>query len=253
MDVLHSTIDFGRAAAVTDPPGPPSVLVVCEHASNRVPRGLDLGVLDDVLESHVAWDPGALGVAAALAERLGAVLVAGTISRLVYDCNRPPEAESAVPAVSEAYAIPGNAGLSDADRAARVANVFAPFSATVADQITHYRDTLTLMVTIHSFTPVYAGQTRNVEIGLLHGRDTRFAEAMLARKPEAPAYDTRLNAPYSAADGVAHTLDMFGPSNGLQNVMIEIRNDLIATRAEQDAMAAHLAPWITATLAEASA
>jgi len=90
-------------------------------------------------------------------------------------------------------------------------------------------------------------------LGLLHGRDDRFAEAMMARQPETLPWNVRLNEPYSAADGVAHTLDLHGCDNGLLNVMLEIRNDLIATAEQQADWAEQLAPWIRSTLKEAFA
>ncbi len=243
--------EYGDVARVIPGNASASALIVCEHASNRIPAALDgLGVGADVLRSHVAWDPGALGVAAGLAELSGSTLVHGTISRLVYDLNRPPEAESAIPAQSEVYRIPGNAGLSDPARDARIDNVFSPFHAGLDLEIARQRPKLRLMVTVHSFTPVYKGVGRSVEIGLIHGRDDRFATMMMDRVPRDGAYDIRLNEPYSAADGVAYMLDRHGPPNDLLSVMIEIRNDLIEDTASQQAMAAWLAPWIDEALTE---
>jgi predicted N-formylglutamate amidohydrolase len=249
IDQAEQVTDFGEAVHVTPAVQEPYAIVVCEHASNRVPEPLEgLGLERDVLISHVAWDPGALGVARHVAQHLGAVLVSGAISRLVYDCNRPPEAASAIPETSEIYDIPGNQGLSAQERAARIANVYAPFSNALTSELRKYAGTLELLVTVHSFTPVFHGQPRHVELGLLHGRDAEFCHAMMAHLPTPPRYDTRINEPYSAADGVAHTLDLHGCDNGLWNVMIEIRNDLIRTADQQAKMAAYLVEWITATL-----
>jgi predicted N-formylglutamate amidohydrolase len=249
IDPTDQVTHFGEAAHVMPAASEPYAIVVCEHASNHVPELLgDLGLERDILSSHVAWDPGALGVARHIARHMGAVLVSGAISRLVYDCNRPPEAASAIPETSEIYDIPGNRGLSAEARAARVANVYVPFSAAVTGELHRHAETLELLVTVHSFTPVYHGRQRQVELGLLHGRDARFCHAMMAQLPARQRYDTRINEPYSAADGVAHTLDLHGCDNGLWNVMIEIRNDLIRTADQQAGMAAYLAEWITATL-----
>ena len=104
------------------------------------------------------------------------------------------------------------------------------------------------MVTVHSFTPVFNGVARSVEIGLLHGQDDRFARAMMAGLPENPPYDTRVNEPYAAKDGVVHTLDTHGAACGLLNVMIEVRNDLIATPDAQQSMGETLAKWIETAL-----
>lgn len=227
-----------------------SVLMVCEHASNRIPDWMQgLGLSDEAAQSHAAWDPGALGVAEKLSELLHAPLIAGRISRLVYDLNRPPEAPDAMPEVSEIYDIPGNRNLSQDDRTKRVDGVFRPFRDHLAQEIAA-RQSLRLLVTVHSFTPVYKGQKRAVELGILHGRDPRFAQAMLDAKPDDFAHKTAINEPYGPQDGVAHTLDLHGTENGLLNVMLEIRNDLITTTDTQTDMAKKLAPWITKTLSQ---
>lgn len=240
-------IDFGPVAHIRSPTAAPTVMMVCEHASNRIPKGLQaLGLSEAARRSHIAWDPGAEPLAQAMADRLDAVLVSGGVSRLVYDCNRAPQAASSIPERSEVFSIPGNQSLSEADRAQRIAAVYAPFCAAVQDQLARYRTTLRQLITIHSFTPVYNGQAREVEIGILHGRDRRFAIAMMqSLEPDLP-FTVRLNEPYAAADGIAHTLDRHGADNALPNVMIEVRNDLIANGAQQQAMAQRLVPWINA-------
>lgn len=224
---------------------------MCEHASYHIPPEFEqLGLSDGAANSHIAWDPGALPVAQKMANDLGAVLFYGTMSRLLYDCNRPPDAPSAIPARSEVFDIPGNAGLTPAERTARVSRVYAPFSKALSDEISRHRDSLLLLVTIHSFTPVFHGVEREVEIGVLHGEDARFAQAMMQTKPANAPFCIRANEPYAAADGVAHTLDEHGAGNDLPNVMIEIRNDLIATDADQQAMALFLTDWVKQTLDE---
>ncbi len=237
---------------VVDEPGDTSpVLLVCEHAGNRVPaRYGDLGVTEDVLASHVAWDPGAHAVSRGLSRRLGAVLVAQTVSRLVYDCNRPPDALDAMPARSEVHAIPGNAGLSQEARGERVRSVYRPFEAQLkarcdAHAAAHAQGAV---LTIHSFTPTFHGRPRSVEIGVLHGEDRRLADALLAVAGATSEYDVRRNAPYGPEDGVLHTLDTHAAPRGLLHAMIEIRNDLIATPEACEAMAERLADWTRAAL-----
>ncbi len=226
------------------------LVFVCEHASNHIPeKYANLGLDETVRASHVAWDPGASAVARRLAEALDAPLVEAGVSRLVYDCNRPPEAADAMPAKSEIHEIPGNRALSDAARAARVAEIYAPFRRLLAETIAA-RPAPPALITIHSFTPIYHGRPRGVEIGILHDADSRLADAMLESAPAHTTHDVRRNAPYGPADGVTHTLREHALSAGLPNVMIEIRNDLIAAEAEQEAMAKMLAPWIAAALAQ---
>ena len=242
--------DFGPVVHIDDAPEEPSVVVVCEHASHRIPDGLgDMGLSAEALRSHIAWDPGALPVAQALAQQLNGVLVHGGVSRLVYDCNRPPEAPDAMPECSEDTPIPANLELSANARQQRIESVYVPFCQGLEDVLIRHHRTLKLMVTVHSFTPIYRGTPRDVELGLLHGQDARFAKAMLASAAHELPLVTRLNEPYSAADGVAHTLDLHAAPNGLLNVMIEIRNDLIQTAEQQRVMANCLAPWINRTIA----
>nr|WP_254437880.1 N-formylglutamate amidohydrolase [Ruegeria arenilitoris] len=243
-------MDFGTVVHTDNADGAPKVLLVCEHASNRIPVFLrDMGLTNEALESHIAWDPGALGVAQHMAGLMSAPLVHGGVSRLVYDCNRPPEAVGAMPVKSEQYDIPANARMTPDERQVRVENIYVPFTQAVSGQIAQHSPSLQLMVTVHSFTPVFHGLQRSVELGILHGRDDRFAMAMSEAVPAQPSFVTRLNEPYSAADGVAHTLDAQAYPSGLLNVMIEIRNDLIRTPQQQRAMAEHLVPWIDRTLA----
>jgi predicted N-formylglutamate amidohydrolase len=248
MDAAHVDQKFGQVVHVR-PAGPEAdVLVVCEHASNRFPADDAMGLSPELRNSHIAWDPGALGVAENLAERLSAPLIHGGVSRLFYDCNRPPEAHDAIPQRSETYDIPGNASLSDAARCRRVELVYYPFRDMLANEIETRRESLALLVTVHSFTPVFHGRKRDVELGILHGTDSRFALEMLAMRPPGCALDTRINEPYGPEDGVTHTLDLHGKPNKLLNVMLEIRNDLIDTADRQREMAEMLAPWIRATL-----
>jgi predicted N-formylglutamate amidohydrolase len=229
--------------------GAPKVVLVCEHASNRIPAFLgDMGLSAEARESHIAWDPGALAVAKRMSVQMDAPLVHGGVSRLVYDCNRPPEAPGAMPSRSEDIDIPANARMTPDEHQARIDRVYQPFREALSKLIRQHRATLELMVTVHSFTPVYLGKRRQVELGILHGVDDRFAAAMMAHKAVENPYVTMLNQPYSAADGVAHTLDVQALPNGLLNVMIEVRNDLIRTPAQQAAVADCLVPWIEHTL-----
>ncbi|MBN2905411.1 MAG: N-formylglutamate amidohydrolase [Rhodobacteraceae bacterium] len=225
-----------------------AVVLVCEHASNAIPAGLaDLGLALGDVASHAAWDPGALGVARAMGAALDAPLVAATQSRLVHDCNRPEAAPDAMPARTEEIAVPGNAGLSAAERAARGQRCYAPFHAAVSATLAG-RDTPPVLVTVHSFTPRWHGVPRAVEIGILHDDDTRLADAMLARAGAHTDHLVARNEPYGPAHGVTHTLRLHGVENGRANVMLEIRNDLIADQAAQTRMGVMLAGLVRAAL-----
>ncbi|MDQ0320985.1 putative N-formylglutamate amidohydrolase [Pararhizobium capsulatum DSM 1112] len=241
----------GDPVAVENAEGSSPVVVVCEHASRRMPESLgNLGLSEDALESHIAWDPGALAVSHFLAQALDAVLVCQRFSRLAYDCNRPPESPGAMPETSEIYSIPGNVALSREARAARVEALYFPFHRRIETLLQeHLSDgRAPVLVTVHSFTPVYFGKRRAVEIGMLHDADARLADGMLAAAERTKRYDVRRNEPYGPQDGVTHTLKLHGLANGLPNVMIEVRNDLIANETSQRVMADYLAGLLRESL-----
>lgn len=223
------------------------LVLVCEHASSFIPSELQhLGLEVSDRESHVVWDPGAMSLAMHMATRLDATLVASRVSRLVYDCNRPPEAHDAILARSETVDVPGNVGLTVEQREIRIDRYYRPFRDTLASVIADKANPI--LVTVHSFTPIYFGKPREVEIGVLHDTDARLANALLSDVSGLASIAVRRNEPYGPADGVTHTLKEHAlPSNHL-NVMLEIRNDLLADEAAQTAMADKLATWLTEAL-----
>lgn len=228
-------------------------VIVCEHASNSIPAQWDtLGLTDDQRLAHIAWDPGALGLARGMAERLDAVLVHAPVSRLVYDCNRAPDMPGAIPAKSEVYEIPGNSKITAEERLARTKSVYLPWCHGLHGLIAR-RIALGLrpvIVTVHSFTPLYFGKQRRVEFGVIHDDDTALAAAIHAAAMKTTRLHTELNSPYSAKDDVTHTLRIQATPYGLPNAMLEIRNDLITTAEAQDAMADQLASVLNMGLVE---
>ncbi|WP_370319946.1 N-formylglutamate amidohydrolase [Oricola sp.] len=220
------------AAEVINPDGRSRVILVCEHASAAIPESLHgLGLRAEDRLSHAAWDIGARAIAMRLSELLDAPLVASRVSRLVYDCNRPPEAKDAIPAKSELIEAPANSNLTEGDRRARIRDVYEPFRALLAETIAARRSTEPVLITIHSFTPVYYGAFREVELGILCDTDDRLARAIHAAAPSFTTLKTELNEPYGPADGVTHTLKEHALPAGLPNVMIEVRNDFVADEA----------------------
>lgn len=235
---MHNRTGTGRA------------VVVCEHASNLIPEEYaNLGLAPDLLDSHIAWDPGALPVAQRLSAALDAPLVAGGLSRLLFDCNRPPEAADAISEHSEVHDIPGNRDLSDAERARRISDIHDPFRDALHDVIGRFASP-PVLITVHSFTPLYRGRSRDVEIGLIHDTDDRLARAMLGCARTHTHRSVRLNDPYGPEDGVTYTLRAHALPIGAVNVMLEIRNDLIRDTTSQAALAALLAEWIAAACAD---
>ncbi len=221
---------------VTNPGGSSPFVLTCDHASNFLPAEFGtLGLAAEDLSRHIAWDPGALPVARRMAAALDATLVETRISRLVIDCNRPLDAPDLVPPVSETTIIPGNAGLSDSERAERIALSWRPFHDTIADIIDdrQARGQETRLVSVHSFTPIYKGKSRPWHIGIIHDDDRRLAAPLIAALQRLAGVTVGVNEPYSPADRVYFTLERHARSRGLACAMIEIRNDEISGETGQ--------------------
>lgn len=247
VDKLAIDANDGSAAEIHNPAGGGPFLLICDHASNHIPPELhNLGVDEAVLQSHVAWDPGAFGLALHLAGILDATLISSRFSRLVYDVNRPPESNEAIRVSSEIYDIPGNRGLSAEQRQARIDALYRPYHDTI-DQLIETKlkeHPALVLLTIHSFTPVFYGRPRRVELGILHDSDPRFADRLLECAPHYARFITARNQPYGPQDGVTHTLAKHAVPRGLLNAMIEIRNDLIGDPAQQLQVAEKLSNMI---------
>ncbi len=228
------------------------IVLVCEHASNVFPAEWgDLGLTAAQRHAHIAWDPGALDLARGLSRRLDAALIHAPVSRLIYDCNRAPDMPGAMPTRSEVHDIPGNATISPEERLHRTRAIYLPFHDALHGLIMH-REALGLqpvIITIHSFTPVYFGKPRRVEFGIIHDADPTLAQA-IHRAARSTHLVAEVNQPYSAADDVTHTLRVMATPYGLPNAMLELRNDLIATADAADAMAETLAPVLNMGLVE---
>lgn len=241
----------GPAVLAGNTEGNGPFLIVCDHASNRIPASLGtLGLDETALQSHAAWDPGAYETASRLARLLDAPLIHAGYSRLVYDVNRPPDSPQAIRETSEIYDVPGNRGLTQSEREARANAIYYPFHSKIAGIIDERsaRKQDTVLVDFHSFTPVYHGERRDVQLGILHDADSRLADALLAAAPQFTPLKTGRNTPYGPQDGVTHTLAKHAIPRGLLNVMIEIRNDLIVSDEEQTAIAETLAGILASAL-----
>ncbi len=228
---------------IVNPDGRSDLLLIGDHAGNVVPGALgSLGIGPDDLSRHIGWDIGIAGLGEALAAMLDAVFIRQTYSRLVIDCNRDPARADAMPAVSDGTRIPANEGLTDADRAARVAAIHAPYQAAIAAELAR-RDAggrRTQLVSLHSFTPVMAGVARPWQVGVLHDRgDLSLTHRTLARLRTDPALTVGDNEPYRM-DGIDHTV----PHHAYPDrpyVELEVRQDLLADAAGVTAWAQRLA------------
>lgn len=219
-------------------------LLICDHYGRRIPQALgNLGLPEDELTRHIAWDVGIAGVATGLARALDAHLIAQRYSRLVVDCNRPGAAASAIPAISEATDIPGNAGLTDAAIAERRALIFDPYHRRIGAAIDARlrANRPTLLVSLHSFTPVYAGVARPWHIGTLYHRDRTLPPLLLAALRAEGDLVVGDNEPYAVDDATDYSIPVHGEARGIICTGIEIRQDLISDPAGEAQWAERLA------------
>jgi predicted N-formylglutamate amidohydrolase len=236
--------DDQPAVRVLRPDGRSDFLLTADHAGRAIPRRLGtLGLAESELTRHIAWDIGIAGVTERLAEALDATAVLQNYSRLVIDCNRQPGLDSSIPTVSELTAIPGNEHLSPAEREMRQQEIFVPYHERIAALLDARRAAgrNTVLIAMHSFTPVFKGVTREVKVGVLYNRDARLAHIMLdllRREGDLAVGD---NQPYAVGDLSDYTVPVHAEKRGLPHVELEIRQDLIADAAGQAAWAARLA------------
>lgn len=218
------------AVEVYNDRGAAPLLLVCDHASEVIPRRLgDLGVSDADIRRHIGYDIGAAPLARLLADAFDAPLVLSGFSRLVVDCNRRLDDPTAMPPVSDGTLVPGNRNLTEADRAARVMALYDPYHRTIADRLDRFmaRGVRPAFISVHSCTPVMAGFARPWHVGVLWNRDDRISAPLMA----ALARDEKLcvgdNQPYSGRGPHGFTVPHHAEPRGLAHVMLEVRQDLI--------------------------
>jgi predicted N-formylglutamate amidohydrolase len=244
---MNDTLD--RLLAADEPPpftvdneaGTSPLLIVADHAGKHFPRRLErLGVSDAECERHIAWDIGIGAVCRLLGQALDAVVIRQNYSRLVIDCNRTPGSETSIADLSELTPVPGNIGLSECDKLARVREIFQPYHDRIADELNRRRKAArpTALISVHSFTPVYETVTRPWHVGVLYNRDRRFAQILMELLHREDGLVVGDNEPYSVTDASDYTIPVHGEQRDLHHVAIEIRQDLITDDAGQRTWAA---------------
>lgn len=236
--------DEPGAAVVERPESASPYLFVCDHAGNRIPRRLGkLGVQEVDLVRHIAWDVGARGLAEEFARRFDATLVRQVYSRLVIDCNRPPGTESSIVKISEHTVVPGNHDLSREEIDARRNEIFDPYHDVIASIIDKRlaKQQPTILLAIHSFTPVYHGELRPWDIGLLYNHDPRLAKLFHELLVQDETLCVGDNDPYSVDDFTDYTIPVHGEKRGIPHLLFELRHDLIEVAQDQYRWAHRLA------------
>lgn len=241
--------DEPAAFTIGQPAGRSVFLIACDHASRRIPRALGtLGVEPAELATHIAWDIGAAGVASGLAARLDATVILQNYSRLVIDCNRPPEAVDSIAQQSAGVRIPGNENLGPADIAARQEGIFLPYHGALRDILERRVTGASVLISIHSFTPVFSGIHRPWDCAVLYNRDSRLALALGDLLRSDGLLRVGENEPYAMRDATDYTVPVHGEARGLIHVELEIRQDLIADVNGQESWAQRLAELLPKAL-----
>jgi predicted N-formylglutamate amidohydrolase len=239
-------LEPGEPAPVTldNEAGSSVFFLTCEHAGRVFPRRLgSLGLPEHETLRHIAWDIGIGAVGRRLSGLLDATVILQTYSRLVIDCNRDPGVPSSIPEISELTEIPGNIGINGADRAARVEAIFQPYHDTIAAALDRRAAAgrRTVLVALHSFTPVFKGVTRPWHVAVLFNRDPRLAHALAELLRAEGDLTVGENEPYRVSDLTDYTVPVHGERRSLPYVEIEIRQDLLADAAGQAGWAHRLA------------
>ena len=228
-------------------------LVTCDHAANTVPEALvpggDLGLPYEDMHRHIAYDVGAAGLASALGERLDATVIRSNFSRLVIDPNRGDADPTLVMQLYDGSVVPANRGIGADAVEARKALCHRPYHAEVSRLAARRDDTAYLA--IHSFTPQLRGRPpRPWQVAVLYAADDRLARPVIDLLNAEGDLFVGDNEPYSG-HLPGDSVDRHALAHGRLNVLVEVRNDLIATKDEQQAWADRLAPVLDAALARA--
>ena len=232
MPILAS--DESDPVIVSNADGASPFFIACDHAGRVVPRSLGtLGLPRYDYDRHIAYDIGAWPVSLLLAEALDAPAIGQLYSRLVIDCNRAPGVPTSIVEVSELTPVPGNVGLSAADRDARAREIFWPYQNRIEAMLNARADRPTVLVTMHSFTPSFKDVARPWHAGVLFNRDDRFARIILELLRREPGLAVGENEPYAVTDLTDYTVPVHGEKRGLPHVELEIRQDLIADETGQ--------------------
>jgi predicted N-formylglutamate amidohydrolase len=223
--------------------GRSEIVLICEHASNYIPASFDgLGLPDEELVRHIAWDIGVEAVSRRMSELLDAACFLGKYSRLLIDLNRPLDSPTSIPVRSESTAIPGNIGMTDESRQVRIERIFRPFQSAVKRHLDQRLadGRSTKIVAIHSFTPVFLGISRPWHAGILFDRSAEFAERTIGLLSGEPGLTVAANVPYVIERSSDYAIPIHGQDRGLEAILIELRNDLLATSAAQHEWAERL-------------
>ena len=249
----HAFLPVERIAPGAGPAALTDLLLVCDHASNAVPPFVEpLGLPDEDMARHIAWDVGARAVTLGLAEQLGAPALLTTWSRLVIDPNRGADDPTLVMKLYDGSIIPGNRGVDEAEIARRLELLHRPYHEAIDEALDGMlaAGRQPAIVSMHSFTPQFRGRApRPWHVGLLWDKDDRLVAPLMTQLRLAGDLIVGDNEPYSG-QLAGDCMWMHGTSRDIPHVLVEIRNDLIADAAGQAEWVERLAPMIRHAITE---
>lgn len=236
-----------HADAVEEVAGDGPVVLTCEHASVRLPSPWRWHPADRwVVGTHWSWDPGAAWLTRGLASRLGARAVLSQYTRLLVDPNRELDSVTLVRRMAEGRLLRLNSRMTRGELGRRLEQLYHPFHAAV-DAAMVGSPAASALVSVHSFTPVFNGVRREVEIGVLYDRDEALALALHGFLRER-GWDARLNEPYSGAHGQMYSAHSHAVEHGRRAVELEVRQDLAAGREARERVLDDLEAGLRAVL-----
>lgn len=208
----------------------PAALLTSEHASARLPGGWSWGAGDaHLVDSHWAYDLGAAELTRELARDLGVGAVLSRFSRLLADPNRDLDAHDLFRRQADGQPVHLNQSIDAAERERRIRNYWEPYHAAIDQELG--ATNAPVLLSIHTFTPNYQGELREVEVGVLFD-DPEEREAEVLREVIAKhGFDTRLNEPYSGRGGMMYAANRHARKHQRLALELELRQDL-AVRAD---------------------
>jgi predicted N-formylglutamate amidohydrolase len=220
-------MDSAAAFELINPTGTFPIVLTCEHASCAVPVAYqNLGLSEEELRRHIGWDIGARMVVETLAQTLDAPAVCSSYSRLLIDCNRDLADHDLIISESDGTPVPGNQGVSDAEKQRRVEWFYQPYHEAIDRLLTNQARNRPTVLSIHSFTPALGKQQRDFDIGILFDRYEDLAQEVGQRLTHC-GYRVRYNEPYSGYDGLIFSARSHGEKHRLVYLELEVNNGLI--------------------------
>jgi predicted N-formylglutamate amidohydrolase len=210
--------------------GSSPIFLTCDHASNQIPIRLgDLGTTEEIRNSHLGWDIGALDIACDLAGLLDAPLVASRFSRLVIDCNRPPLSAGSIPTRIHGEDIPGNTRLTEREVAQRINEVFTPYHHAI-NRLLHshiLQKRHVVLLSVHSYTPTLGDVHRPWPIGITYESASRFSDHLIGELSNCLLNPIGINEPYPITPDGDYGMYAHGKANNIDSVLLEIRQDYL--------------------------